>query len=68
MSDFLIQQAALTKLEKLDLSNNRISTLPKELALLKRLRELDLNDNPLDQPLKDIADRGTSTYLLEVNE
>lgn len=45
-------QGRLTGLTALNLSNNSLTTLPRELGNLTKLQQIDLKGNPLESPYK----------------
>lgn len=47
---FLLSELTYLKLERLDISGNRISSLPVELRSMTTLVYLNLNHNPLTSP------------------
>jgi Leucine-rich repeat (LRR) protein len=54
----------LTRLETLNLGRNKLSALSVALALLTRLKELQLEMNPLSSPPMEIVSRGHEMVLL----
>ncbi|RDY06543.1 Plant intracellular Ras-group-related LRR protein 4, partial [Mucuna pruriens] len=61
----------LTMLEELDISNNQIRVLPDSFMMLTRLRILRAEENPLEVPPRDIADKGAQAvvqYMAELVE
>lgn len=61
----------LEMLEELDISNNQIRVLPESFRMLTRLRVLRAEENPLEVPPRDIADKGAQAvvqYMAELVE
>jgi len=61
----------LNKLERLDLSSNRLTTLPHELAGLGALKEFSAINNPFEDPLAKLIERGNDaifSYLRGLQE
>ncbi|KAL2348714.1 hypothetical protein Fmac_002714 [Flemingia macrophylla] len=61
----------LELLEELDISNNQIRVLPESFRMLTRLRVLRVEENPLEVPPRDIADKGAQAvvqYMAELVE
>ncbi|QCD91224.1 internalin A [Vigna unguiculata] len=61
----------LEMLEELDISNNQIRVLPDSFRMLTRLRILRAEENPLEVPPRDIADKGAQAvvqYMAELVE
>lgn len=54
---------SLSNLTSLDLSHNKITTLPRQLADLGDDLKLDLRDNPLTPPLDELAKQRTSALF-----
>lgn len=50
----------LPHLEYLDVSYNKLTTLPRSIVKLKKLKHLNVYDNPLQSPPLEIASRGLS--------
>ncbi|MEO1513348.1 MAG: leucine-rich repeat domain-containing protein, partial [Planctomycetota bacterium] len=48
----------LQHLEVLDLYGNELTSLPPSFAKLAKLRQLDLRNNPLQEPPREVANRG----------
>ena len=48
----------LELLEELDISNNQIRVLPESFRMLTQLRILRAEENPLEVPPREIADKG----------
>ncbi|XP_010548196.1 PREDICTED: plant intracellular Ras-group-related LRR protein 4-like [Tarenaya hassleriana] len=53
----------LENLEVLDISNNQIRVLPDSFRMLARLRVLRAEENPLEVPPRDIAEKGAQAVL-----
>lgn len=53
----------LKQLERIELSNNDISTLPPKMGLLTNLKSIVLEGNPLRSLRRDIVHRGTRAIL-----
>ncbi|KAK7252615.1 hypothetical protein RIF29_36693 [Crotalaria pallida] len=61
----------LEMLEELDISNNQIRVLPDSFRMLTRLRVLRVEENPLEVPPRDIAEKGAQAvvqYMAELVE
>lgn len=61
----------LEMLEELDISNNQIRVLPDSFKMLTRLRILRAEENPLEVPPRDIAEKGAQAvvqYMAELVE
>ncbi|XP_020228034.1 plant intracellular Ras-group-related LRR protein 4 [Cajanus cajan] len=61
----------LEMLEELDISNNQIRVLPESFRMLTRLRVLRAEENPLEVPPREIADKGAQAvvqYMAELVE
>ncbi|KAK4791069.1 hypothetical protein SAY86_031482 [Trapa natans] len=61
----------LEMLEELDISNNQIRELPDSFRMLTRLRILHAEENPLEVPPRNIADKGAQAvvqYMAELVE
>ncbi|TKY70224.1 Plant intracellular Ras-group-related LRR protein 4 [Spatholobus suberectus] len=61
----------LEMLEELDISNNQIRVLPDSFRMLTRLRVLRAEENPLEVPPRDIAEKGAQAvvqYMAELVE
>ncbi|CAJ1930710.1 unnamed protein product [Sphenostylis stenocarpa] len=61
----------LEMLEELDISNNQIRVLPDSFRMLTRLRILRVEENPLEVPPRDIAEKGAQAvvqYMAELVE
>jgi len=54
---------ALNKLEKLDISNNKIINISENLTKLTKLKELDVSENPLSSPLNNVAASGMEPLM-----
>ncbi|KAK7406953.1 hypothetical protein VNO78_08589 [Psophocarpus tetragonolobus] len=53
----------LEMLEELDISNNQIRMLPDSFRMLTRLRVLRAEENPLELPPRDIAEKGAQAVV-----
>lgn len=53
----------LEVLEELDISNNQIRFLPDSFRMLTRLRVLRVEENPLEVPPRDVAERGAQAVV-----
>ncbi|KAK7309427.1 hypothetical protein RJT34_06143 [Clitoria ternatea] len=61
----------LELLEELDISNNQIRVLPDSFRMLTRLRVLRVEENPLEVPPREIAEKGAQAvvqYMAELVE
>jgi len=61
----------LELLEELDISNNQIRVLPESFRMLTQLRILRAEENPLEVPPREIADKGAQAvvqYMAELVE
>lgn len=61
----------LEMLEELDISNNQIRALPDSFRMLTKLRVLRLEQNPLEVPPRNIAEKGAQAvvqYMAELVE
>lgn len=61
----------LELLEELDISNNQIRVLPDSFSMLARLRVLRVEENPLEVPPREIAEKGAQAvvqYMAELVE
>ncbi|XP_045813672.1 plant intracellular Ras-group-related LRR protein 4-like [Trifolium pratense] len=53
----------LEMLEELDISNNQIRVLPDSFRMLTKLRILRVEENPLEVPPRDIAEKGAQAVV-----
>jgi Leucine-rich repeat (LRR) protein len=60
---YLPSLGKLTKLRKLNLSGNRITSLPKDFENLTALESLDLDGNPIERAPVEILSRGVSGII-----
>ncbi|KAJ1403828.1 Leucine-rich repeat [Sesbania bispinosa] len=61
----------LEMLEELDISNNQIRVLPDSFRMLTKLRVLRVEENPLELPPREIAEKGAQAvvqYMAELVE
>lgn len=61
----------LEMLEELDISNNQIRFLPDSFRMLTRLRVLRVEENPLEVPPRQIAEKGAQAvvqYMVDLHE
>lgn len=58
----------LENLEELDMSNNQIRFFPDSFRLLSKLRVLKTEGNPLEDPPRDVLDKGAKAVVLYMNE
>ncbi|KAK7856109.1 plant intracellular ras-group-related lrr protein 4 [Quercus suber] len=61
----------LEMLEELDISNNQIRFLPDSFRMLTRLRVLRVEENPLEVPPRQIAEKGAQAvvqYMIDLHE
>lgn len=59
----------LEMLEELDISNNQIHVLPDSFGMLSKLRVLRIQENPLEVPPRNIAEKGAEAavqYMAEL--
>jgi Leucine-rich repeat (LRR) protein len=53
----------LEMLEELDISNNQIRVLPDSFRMLTKLRILRVEENPLEVPPREIAEKGAQAVV-----
>ncbi|KAG5060880.1 hypothetical protein AAZX31_01G144000 [Glycine max] len=58
----------LELLEELDISNNQIRVLPESFRMLTRLRVLRAEENPLEVPPREIAEKGAQAVVQYMDE
>ncbi|KAJ0252194.1 Plant intracellular Ras-group-related LRR protein 4 [Hirschfeldia incana] len=58
----------LEMLEELDISNNQIRVLPESFRMLTKLRVLRAQENPLQVPPRDIAEKGPQAVVQYMND
>uniref|UniRef100_A0A1J3H9F9 Plant intracellular Ras-group-related LRR protein 4 n=1 Tax=Noccaea caerulescens TaxID=107243 RepID=A0A1J3H9F9_NOCCA len=58
----------LEMLEELDISNNQIRVLPDSFKMLTKLRVLRAQENPLQVPPRDIAEKGPQAVVQYMND
>ncbi|KAF8029195.1 hypothetical protein BT93_E1764 [Corymbia citriodora subsp. variegata] len=58
----------LELLEELDISNNQIRVLPDSFRMLTRLRVLRVEENPLEVPPRQIAEKGAQAVVQYMEE
>lgn len=58
----------LEKLEELDMSNNQIRILPESFRMLTRLCVLRTDQNPLEVPPRDIAEKGAQAVVRYIED
>jgi Leucine-rich repeat (LRR) protein len=54
----------LEMLEELDISNNQIRILPDSFRMLTKLRILRVEENPLEVPPREMAEKGAQVYFV----
>ncbi|XP_010446921.1 PREDICTED: plant intracellular Ras-group-related LRR protein 4 [Camelina sativa] len=58
----------LEMLEELDISNNQIRVLPESFKMLTKLRVFRAQENPLQVPPRDIAEKGPQAVVQYMND
>ncbi|KAL0726067.1 hypothetical protein Bca4012_022160 [Brassica carinata] len=58
----------LEMLEELDISNNQIRVLPESFRMLTKLRVFRAQENPLQVPPRDIAEKGPQAVVQYMND
>lgn len=58
----------LEMLEELDISSNQIKVLPDSFAMLNKLRLLTVEETPLEEPLRHIAEMGAQAVVQYMKE
>lgn len=58
----------LEMLEELDISNNQIRVLPESFRMLKQLRVLRVEENPLEVPPRSVAEKGAQAVVQYMEE
>lgn len=64
----VIEKAAKEGATSLNLSEKKLTTLPKEIGNLTHLTALSLNDNPLISPPQEIVQQGAQVILAYLRE
>jgi Leucine-rich repeat (LRR) protein len=66
--DLLVSIGCIKTVQSLNLKNNQLSTLPGLLTNITKLKELDLQGNPLISPPPDVVIEGTEAVLQYLKE